>query len=73
MGFEDQAVAAVGCRVGVTASGRQELDGPPLGGIDAAALRVYDDLVRLLGDELGVAPSPSAWDLHSRLLRPDDG
>jgi SARP family transcriptional regulator, regulator of embCAB operon len=42
-------------------------------GNTAEALRVYDDLVRLLRDELGVAPSPPTRALHSRLLRPDDG
>lgn len=41
------------------------------GGNTAEALMVYDQLVRLLGDELGVAPSPPTRDLHARLLRPE--
>jgi pentatricopeptide repeat protein len=39
----------------------------------AQALQVYDDLVRLLSDELGVPPSPATRDLHARLLRPGAG
>jgi DNA-binding SARP family transcriptional activator/tetratricopeptide (TPR) repeat protein len=34
----------------------------------AEALRVYDDLRRLLRDELGVAPAPEVQALHGRLL-----
>jgi DNA-binding SARP family transcriptional activator len=41
------------------------------GGNTAEALMVYDQLVRLLGDELGVAPSPQTRELHARLLRPE--
>jgi DNA-binding SARP family transcriptional activator len=37
-------------------------------GNTAEALRVYDDLVRLLSDELGVLPSQPTRDLHARLL-----
>jgi DNA-binding SARP family transcriptional activator len=40
-------------------------------GNTAEAMRVYDDLVRLLGDELGIVPSPPTRDLHARLLRQD--
>jgi DNA-binding SARP family transcriptional activator len=39
----------------------------------AQALRVYDDLVRLLAGELGVPPSSATRDLHARLLRPGPG
>jgi pentatricopeptide repeat protein len=39
----------------------------------AQALQVYDDLVHLLSDELGVPPSPATRDLHGRLLRPGAG
>jgi SARP family transcriptional regulator, regulator of embCAB operon len=39
----------------------------------AQALRVCDDLVRLLGDELGVPPSPATREPHARLLRPGPG
>jgi DNA-binding SARP family transcriptional activator len=39
----------------------------------AEALRVYDGLVRLLRDELGVAPGPPTRELHARLLRAQDG
>lgn len=38
-------------------------------GNTAEALRVYDGLVRLLGEELGVIPSQPTRDLHARLLR----
>jgi len=38
-------------------------------GNTAEALRIYDGLMRLLSDELGVAPSQQTRDLHSRLLR----
>ena len=41
------------------------------GGNTAEALMVYDQLVHLLGDELGVAPSPPTRELHARLLRPE--
>jgi DNA-binding SARP family transcriptional activator len=41
-------------------------------GNPAEALRVYDDLVRLLSDELGVVPSPESRQLHARLLRPGE-
>lgn len=34
----------------------------------AEALRLYDDLRRLLHDELGVAPSPKTQELHRQLL-----
>lgn len=34
----------------------------------AEALRVYDDFRRLLGDELGIEPSPALSALHARLL-----
>jgi DNA-binding SARP family transcriptional activator len=37
-------------------------------GNDAEALRVYDDLRRLLHDELGAAPSALTQQLHRRLL-----
>ena len=40
-------------------------------GNTAEALRVYDRLVRLLGDELGVIPSPPTRDLHGKLLNWD--
>ena len=40
-------------------------------GNTAEALRVYDDLVHLLRDELGVAPSQPTRELHARMLRPD--
>jgi len=39
-------------------------------GNTAEALLVYDGLVRLLSDELGVAPSEQTRRLHARLLRP---
>jgi len=39
----------------------------------AQALQVYDDLVHLLSDELGVPPSPATRDLHAHLLRPRAG
>ena len=39
----------------------------------AQALQVYDDLVHLLSDELGVPPSPATRDLHAHLLRPGAG
>lgn len=38
-------------------------------GNTAEALRVYDNLVRLLSEELGVVPSQPTRDLHARLLR----
>jgi SARP family transcriptional regulator, regulator of embCAB operon len=38
-------------------------------GNTAEALRVYDRLMRLLSEELGVAPSQQTRDLHARLLR----
>lgn len=38
-------------------------------GNTAEALRVYDDLVRLLSEELGVVPSQPTRDLHAQLLR----
>jgi SARP family transcriptional regulator, regulator of embCAB operon len=41
------------------------------GGNTAEAVAVYGQLVRLLGDELGVVPSPATRDLHARLLRPE--
>jgi SARP family transcriptional regulator, regulator of embCAB operon len=41
------------------------------GGNTAEALRVYDRLLRLLRDELGVLPSEQTRDLHARLLRSD--
>jgi DNA-binding SARP family transcriptional activator len=37
-------------------------------GNDAEALRVYDDLRRLLHDELGTAPSAATQELHRSLL-----
>jgi DNA-binding SARP family transcriptional activator len=37
-------------------------------GNDAEALRVYDDLRRLLHDELGAAPSAATQELHRSLL-----
>jgi SARP family transcriptional regulator, regulator of embCAB operon len=37
-------------------------------GNTAEALRVFDDLRRLLHDELGAAPSPPTQELHRRLL-----
>jgi SARP family transcriptional regulator, regulator of embCAB operon len=37
-------------------------------GNSAEALRIYDDLRRLLHDELGAAPSPPTQELHRRLL-----
>lgn len=37
-------------------------------GRTAEALRVYDDFRRLLGDELGIAPSPSLTAQHTELL-----
>jgi len=37
-------------------------------GNTAEALRVYDSLVRLLCDELGVVPSQPIRELHARLL-----
>jgi pentatricopeptide repeat protein len=39
-------------------------------GNTAEALRVYDGLMRLLDEELGVVPSQETRDLHARLLRP---
>jgi len=36
----------------------------------AEAMRVYDELRRLLRDELGMAPGPDVQALHERLLRP---
>jgi SARP family transcriptional regulator, regulator of embCAB operon len=39
-------------------------------GNTAEALRVYDGLLRLLSDELGVIPSQQTRDLHAQLLRP---
>jgi DNA-binding SARP family transcriptional activator len=41
-------------------------------GNSAEALRVYDNLVRLLSDELGVVPSPATRQLHARLLQASD-
>jgi SARP family transcriptional regulator, regulator of embCAB operon len=38
----------------------------------AEALRVYDALVRLLSDELGVVPSQPTRDLHARILTGDE-
>ena len=38
-------------------------------GNTAEALRVYDGLVRLLSEELGVVPSQPTRDLHAQLLR----
>lgn len=38
----------------------------------AEALRVYDNLLRLLREELGVVPSPPTRELHARLLRAQD-
>ncbi len=38
----------------------------------AEALRVYDNLLVLLRDELGVAPSPPIRELHARLLGAQD-
>jgi SARP family transcriptional regulator, regulator of embCAB operon len=40
-------------------------------GNTAEALRVYDRLMRLLSDELGVIPSQQTRNLHTRLLRPE--
>jgi DNA-binding SARP family transcriptional activator len=40
-------------------------------GNTAEALRVYGQLVRLLSDELGVAPSQETRQLHARLLHPE--
>jgi DNA-binding SARP family transcriptional activator len=40
-------------------------------GNTAEALRVYDRLMRLLSDELGVIPSQQTRNLHARLLRPE--
>ena len=37
-------------------------------GNSAEALRVYDSLVRLLSEELGVVPSQPTRELHARLL-----
>ncbi len=37
-------------------------------GNPAEALRAFDDLRRLLRDELGTAPGPAALALHERLL-----
>jgi SARP family transcriptional regulator, regulator of embCAB operon len=37
----------------------------------AEAMRVYDELRRLLRDELGMAPGSGVQELHERLLRPD--
>jgi DNA-binding SARP family transcriptional activator len=42
-------------------------------GNTAEALRVYGDLARLLSDELGVAPSAPTRELHTRLLRAENG
>ena len=38
----------------------------------AEALRVYDNLLVLLRDELGVVPSPPIRELHARLLGAQD-
>ena len=38
-------------------------------GNTAEAMRVYDELVRLLSDELGIVPSQLTRELHARLLR----
>jgi pentatricopeptide repeat protein len=38
-------------------------------GNTADALRVYDDLMRLLSDELGIIPSKQTRELHAQLLR----
>jgi DNA-binding SARP family transcriptional activator len=38
-------------------------------GNDAEALRLYDDLRRLLRDELGIAPSAATQELHTALVR----
>jgi len=38
-------------------------------GNSAEALRVYDDLLRLLSKELGVVPSQATRDMHARILR----
>lgn len=43
------------------------------GGNTAEALRVYDGLLRLLSDELGVVPSQQTRDLHARLLGSGSG
>ena len=41
-------------------------------GRNAEALRVYDDFRRLLGDELGIEPSPALAAQHADLLRGAD-
>jgi DNA-binding SARP family transcriptional activator len=38
-------------------------------GNDAEALRLYDDLRRLLRDELGIVPSPATQELHIAIVR----
>ena len=40
-------------------------------GRQAEALRVYDDFRRLLGDELGIEPSPALAAQHAELLAGD--
>jgi len=52
-------VAFDGLRLALPASAWVDID---------AALRVYDSLVRLLCDELGVVPSQPIRELHARLL-----
>ncbi len=54
-----QPVAFDGLRLALPASAWVDID---------AALRVYDSLVRLLCDELGVVPSQPIRELHARLL-----
>jgi DNA-binding SARP family transcriptional activator len=44
------------------------MEGLALQGNAAEALRVYDDLRRLLHEELGAAPSPATQELHRQLL-----
>jgi DNA-binding SARP family transcriptional activator len=38
-------------------------------GNDAEALRLYDDLRRLLREELGIAPSAATQELHTAIVR----
>ena len=42
-------------------------------GRQVEALRVYDDFRRLLGDELGIEPSPALAAQHAELLAGGDG
>ena len=66
---EDAARAAVAAAPFRESAHRLLMEVHEAGGNPAEALRVFEDLRRLLREELGTAPGPAAMAVHERMLR----